>query len=275
LPNEVREELNRRLQDGEQGKDLLAWLNALPKVRKVLTAHFGGRPISKQNLSEWKQGGYRDWGRAEETRVRVSQLVEEAAGLENLGNDSPLSERLATVLVAELAGAIGALREESMPPDERWQRLRESVQALAQLRREEHRAGKLRIDQERWERESERLEQEEHEREMTERKDKLCAPYLAATQLGSMTQLFGGDEMGRRIAARVLEIKNELPPGTLTGKRKSAAGVKRHQAGSTPRKESAGLDESPDAVKASQTQSNPVKPEQVGEGETESGSEEA
>ena len=162
-----------------------------------------------------------------------------------------------------------------MSSAERWQRLRESVQALAQLRREEHRAGKLRIDQERWERESERLEQEEHKREMNERKDKLCAPYMAATQLGSMAQLFGGDEMGRKIAARVLEIKNELPPGTLTGKGKSATGVKRRQTGSNHRKGSAALDESPEAVKPSQTQSNPVKPEQVGEGQTESGSEEA
>src|SRR5713101_951139 len=34
LPLAIRQELNRRLQNGEQGKKLVAWLNALPEVRQ-------------------------------------------------------------------------------------------------------------------------------------------------------------------------------------------------------------------------------------------------
>ena len=61
LPHAVREQLNNRMHDGEEGKKLVAWLNALPAVRAVVKAEFGGRPVRAQNLSEWKQGGYRDW----------------------------------------------------------------------------------------------------------------------------------------------------------------------------------------------------------------------
>jgi len=75
LPRDIREELNRRLQDGEPGKQLLDWLNALPKIKAILAAQFGGRPINKQNLSEWRWGGYLDWEAAEEHRLRLDRLT--------------------------------------------------------------------------------------------------------------------------------------------------------------------------------------------------------
>lgn len=267
----IREQLNRRMQDGEPGKELLDWLNALPKVQQVLAAQFGGRAISKQNLSEWKQGGYRDWERAEETRLRVSRLVDEAEELAESGNDDPLSERLAAVLVAELAGAIGALREESMPAAEHWRRLRELLRELAQVRRDGYRKAKLRIDQERWEWDSERLEREEHEHEIKEMKDKLCAPYVAAMRLAPMAQLFGGGELGRKMAAQMLEIEHELRPGTLTGDGRPDP-VEPRRTKSSSRKGAVGSDVSSDPVRPSQTQSNQVKLDQGigGEGSAES-----
>jgi hypothetical protein len=45
LPLAVRQELNRRLDDGEQGKNLVAWLNALPEVQAIVAAEFGGKAI--------------------------------------------------------------------------------------------------------------------------------------------------------------------------------------------------------------------------------------
>ena len=215
LPKEVREELNRRLQDGEQGDTLLEWLNALPKTQKVLASQFAGRPITKQNLSEWKLGGYRDWERVDEARLRVDRLTEQAAQLAGSDEDNPLSERLAAVLLVELAGAFEDLRDESLPPAERWQLLRQMVREVAQMRREDNRAAKLRIEQARWEWESERFEIEKHEREMKEMKDKLCAPYEAAMKLHTMTEMFGGGQLGRKMAARMLEHQYNLTPGTL------------------------------------------------------------
>jgi len=221
LPKEVREQLNRRLQDGEPGETLLDWLNALPKVQKILAAQFGGRPISKQNLSEWKQGGYRDWARAEEGRLRVERITEQAAQLGGSEEENPLSERLAAVLLVELAGTFEELKDESPPLSERWQCLRQMLREVAQVRREDNRAARLRIEKERWEWEADRLEHEVQLQSSKEAKEKLCAPYTAAMNLPVLAQMFGGGEMGRKFAADMLEIKHELAPGTLGGRRPS------------------------------------------------------
>jgi hypothetical protein len=61
LPKAVRAQLNTRLQDGAEGKQLADWLNSLPQVKERLAENFEGRPINEQNLSAWRQGGYKEW----------------------------------------------------------------------------------------------------------------------------------------------------------------------------------------------------------------------
>jgi hypothetical protein len=61
LPLPVQEQVNRRLQNNESSRPLLAWLNRLPEVRCLLAAQFNSEPITKQNLSRWRHGGFRDW----------------------------------------------------------------------------------------------------------------------------------------------------------------------------------------------------------------------
>ncbi|MGD0813320.1 MAG: hypothetical protein ABSA83_06930 [Verrucomicrobiota bacterium] len=61
LSSHVREELNVRLERSQPGPSLLAWLNALPEVQGMLRRDFGGEPISEQNLSQWRRGGFQDW----------------------------------------------------------------------------------------------------------------------------------------------------------------------------------------------------------------------
>ena len=61
LPNDIREQLNLRLLEGETGRELVAWLNALPEVQSVLGSQFNGSPISEVNLTLWRQGGYLQW----------------------------------------------------------------------------------------------------------------------------------------------------------------------------------------------------------------------
>ena len=46
LPHQIREEINRRLQDGEPGRLLLAWLNALPQTLCLLANQFSDFPFS-------------------------------------------------------------------------------------------------------------------------------------------------------------------------------------------------------------------------------------
>jgi hypothetical protein len=61
LPRELREQLNRRIRDGEKGRRLIIWLNGLPEVQAILDRDFGGRPINSINFTKWRAGGYRDW----------------------------------------------------------------------------------------------------------------------------------------------------------------------------------------------------------------------
>jgi hypothetical protein len=61
LPGDLREELCRRLFDGQRGPEILPWLNAHPVAVSVLAKDFGGRPVNAANLTNWRRGGYIQW----------------------------------------------------------------------------------------------------------------------------------------------------------------------------------------------------------------------
>lgn len=73
LPREIREELNERLADGQQGPVILPWLNGLAEVRGRLAARARAdsgevAEITDGNLSEWRAGGYQEW--CQDAKVR-------------------------------------------------------------------------------------------------------------------------------------------------------------------------------------------------------------
>lgn len=86
LPLAVREELNLRLLDNENGQDILAWLNDLDVTKEIITRSFAGEPISDANLSLWRTGGFAEWLKEQEHVQEVKRLSEyslklaEAAG---------------------------------------------------------------------------------------------------------------------------------------------------------------------------------------------------
>jgi hypothetical protein len=183
LPRAIREQLNRRCDDGEPGKRLVEWLNSLPEVLAVLAAEFAGRPVSEQNLSEWKQGGYLDWQKQEEKRDWVRQLSEDADQLEIAAGDVELSNRLSVVLAAELGQAARQLLEETTDPQERWERLQEILRELARLRREDQKAGHLDLERQRW-------EQEQAKEEAGKHTARLLAPIYGGLIRDLTTELF-------------------------------------------------------------------------------------
>ncbi|RME68568.1 MAG: hypothetical protein D6781_10660 [Verrucomicrobia bacterium] len=81
LPAPIREEVNRRLLDGQPASQILPWLNSQAAVLRVLEAFFAGEPITPQNLSEWRQGGYRDWLARRERLTHLKELAGYAAQL--------------------------------------------------------------------------------------------------------------------------------------------------------------------------------------------------
>src|SRR5579862_9816787 len=96
LPKRLREELNRRLDEGEDGGKLLRWLNGLEDVKVILADVPGvwdGR-VNKQNLSHWRQGGYREWKRQLERRDIALMLLERGVELGEEADGVDLSNHL-------------------------------------------------------------------------------------------------------------------------------------------------------------------------------------
>lgn len=145
LPHAIREQLNRRLQDGQQAKPILKWLNSLPKVRAVLAAEFDGRPLNPQNLSEWKNGGYRDW----QVRLDVLDLAKSLEDKQGFGQKAvkrPFTDQLAHWLTLRYAAAAHALATNHPNPKTQWNRLRELCADVTRLRGGDLHAERLRLE---------------------------------------------------------------------------------------------------------------------------------
>ena len=146
LPRDIREQLNRRLQNDQDAKTLLDWLNALPEVQSVLASEFEGRPISKQNLSEWKQHGFRDWQRRQSALEFAQNLEADNAALPP-SLAGPLTEKLAHWVALRYAGAAHALAGLDDDPKTELRRLREFCGDILALRRGDISAGRLGVAQ--------------------------------------------------------------------------------------------------------------------------------
>jgi hypothetical protein len=160
LPRDLRDELNRRLDNGEPGVRLAQWLNSLPETQTVLNAHFGGRQISEQNLSEWKAGGYRDWLARQEALSQARELAADAKELVE-ATDGCLTDHLATALAARYATALAGWNGEVTGEfGGQLRALRCLCEDIVELRRGDHSAARLQIERERLEREREKTEEE-------------------------------------------------------------------------------------------------------------------
>ena len=155
LPWSLRDNLNRRLRDGEFGKALVDWLNSLPEVQQVLREEFGGRSINEQNLSEWKQGGYEDWVRHQETRTWVQDWAGQAADIRRDINeeagDLSLVELLSTRVAIALSRSLYSSVAKASDDPKQTRILLDIAGELARLRRDDHSQRCLAIQRERWE----------------------------------------------------------------------------------------------------------------------------
>jgi len=164
LPMAIREELNQRLQDGEQAKDLVVWLNSLPKVQNILKEKFAGQAISENNLSAWRTGGYAIWEQNRFTREGLGLFMGKAADLlEKVEEDLP--ERMALFLTLQMAPEFNRL-DCMVEGEEKTKIRRELLDSLVLLRREGLLAEKLRLERQKFRdyQETERKRREENRR---------------------------------------------------------------------------------------------------------------
>ena len=177
LPRNIRDELNHRLENGEPGRRILGWLNALPDVQAVLKAEFGGSLINAQNLTNWRKGGYQDWLKQQERRATVRELMANAEELATDAGGVEIGNHLSAVLVAELAASARRAIEELAEPAERCVKLQEFLLTLARVRRQDYLAGRLAIERER--RARERVKEQSEDASMREFGSYFLSVYLS------------------------------------------------------------------------------------------------
>jgi hypothetical protein len=147
LPHETRELLNNRLLDGEPAVELVPWLNSLPEVNEVLLQYFNGRPITEQNLSEWKHGGYREWFTHQEALLYSQSLAVDAREITKTLKGSP-SDHLAAVVATKYAVAIGQWDgQPNSALQKTLQTLGEICSHIEELRRGDHSAARVKLAQ--------------------------------------------------------------------------------------------------------------------------------
>jgi len=145
LPLSVREQLNLRIADGVETTPLLAWLNAQVDTQEILRRDFASRPVTPQNLSEWRQGGFQDWLRAQRTLDLARDMAEQADSLDKIMGAERYSERLSTIMAAQLAQIAIPLMEETGDLKQRWTNTRQVLKELARLRHSDYLATKVKL----------------------------------------------------------------------------------------------------------------------------------
>ncbi|HEV2694047.1 MAG TPA: hypothetical protein VG347_14220 [Verrucomicrobiae bacterium] len=152
LPREIREQLNRQMDEGTPGKRLVGWLNGLPSVQALLASEFGGAAINEQNLTNWKQGGYRDWRMERQAQAFVPAPANGAV--------PPVMtlEQLATGVAIRHLLVVREWMESPMPVERRWRQMRVIVQDVLKLQRQGQAEKRVELDWERMQFAKERFE---------------------------------------------------------------------------------------------------------------------
>jgi hypothetical protein len=158
LPSLIRDELNRRLDNSESGPKLLAWLNSQAEAQAVLVEHFDGRPITKQNLSEWRHGGFQDWLQFQQTRGWARSLFDESAALAQETGERSLADLLSAPLAVALGRRLSHAAHAAPDDPVHGPALFAVARELSWLRRSDHGERLLRLKRELWQAEHAKAE---------------------------------------------------------------------------------------------------------------------
>ena len=144
LPGDLREQINQRLFDGQSDPEILPWLNELPIVKETLAARFKGQPITKQNMTNWRQGGYKRWLDEKQNVVSTEDLSHYAKRLTRAG-----AGRLAPAAAAVASGKLIQFLDATDPAKTDPNNLVKCAAAASVLLKMEQNNDRLKIARER------------------------------------------------------------------------------------------------------------------------------
>jgi len=200
LPHEVREQLNQRLERAQPSPKLLDWLNAVPEVQEAIQEDFDGEPVSRQNLSQWRQGGFQEW-QARRDLCDDARDVAQCAEKMDECKDRELADAAATVLAARFGSLIANWNGEVDAKFEAKTRVLNGLcRSVVQLQRGTHQANRESL-------EVDRLMKEKEEREHEELKQKLLRPFWISLGVPKAAKLFGGGATGEKLAQYFMSVQ--------------------------------------------------------------------
>ena len=128
---------------------LFAGSNELPDVKRTLRRGFWrARNQRAEFVRTGKQGGYRDWEARQETIWQARELAADAKEISEAAEGS-LADHLAMTLTARYAGMLSGWDGETNDEFRRKLRaLRSLSQDIVELRRGDHSAARLKLEQE-------------------------------------------------------------------------------------------------------------------------------
>jgi hypothetical protein len=131
LSYDIREELNLRLLHGRQAKELVPWLNKLPKVKEMLAEKFDGKPILEKNVSHWKNGGFVEWKHSHDVQNTVSLMLGNFPAMV-AAVQSGLVDQMAVLLAAHMLAELKRLPPATSSEEKTrlWLELRISMAAM-------------------------------------------------------------------------------------------------------------------------------------------------
>jgi len=236
LPRHIRDTINGALYRGIEGNYLVWWLNEKPEVKEALDVWFEGRPITKQNLSEWRKGGYKEWLKRQEACDIVRQLNEKAVALAHTADSEDISHLLSITLMPEFVRVVQTLLDEKTDTERRWQQLQEIFRVLSRVRRADFDAGMLMMERLRWGKEI-----------VKERSSRTAGEKLVpVVNLVLEEMVRKALSMGNHYDQRAEDILNKYFRPDVTGPANTPA-----------------QNEDAASVQASPSQSNPVQPSQT------------
>lgn len=127
LPRKLRDEVCQRINDGQSGSAICAWLNADKSVLKILAEHFDGEPVNEQNLSAWRTGGYQDWLHDQTRVTHIKDLADSSRRIAEASGGN-LSEGACVIAAGKIQELLEGLTDEQLP---------EIIDALVGLRKME------------------------------------------------------------------------------------------------------------------------------------------
>ena len=282
LPSDIRDILSWRMEQGENSGDLLAWLNGHPKVQDSIKNSFDSAPINKQNLSQWRRGGFREWQLYADLFHQACRVQEHVEDLTDTVDPPLLAGRMAALLATRYAALLNTWDGAPSPEfEEKLRVLRGVNRDLALLQKTLQQAHRLEIDYD-----------QQHEDSMEKSSEKwkklLLAPWQAMLERNSMEAMLKmtySPDAAAQIAERRTAIKFDLPtpkkaPAQQAGQTIADCGLRIADCPKTSRRFTPGQSPSnpvkvkrqlrpskqrppipvkPRPVKPSQTRSNPVK----------------